>query len=556
MIAYWMLYCAAVGVLLGLGAMALERALRPIGRATRWVWAAALLLTLAVPAATRFLPQMRPATPAPSSGAWQATVSATTESLPRKRQQPWLDAARLDAPLAVVWGASSAGVALALAGMAGVLERRRRRWPRTEVDGVPVLVSGDTGPAVVGLLRSRIVLPRWAVDADPEARRLVLEHEQEHVRAGDPRLLALGLLAAALMPWNPAVWWQLRRLRLAVEVDCDARVLRRRRDVLAYGAVLLEVGRRTVHSRLAAAAFAEPVSSLERRIRIMTAPRVRRPFLSAAAFGAIAAALVFAACETPAPTQPSAGTSRALYRAPGEEMSFVRTPLTPQTAVATFFPQVMQHGMGANELLLFVISSDGGVLRHEQLAGSDDRQTLAAATADIPVSTIRSVDVMKRPAGELGPSRVNIVWVQLKTAGDDRSTMTMSRQVPSGTDREGSWNAVRTRAPGVSVVTGVEGVASPAGAPDAASLRAAMQRFYTPQMAAAGLVGQAEISYVVGADGRARDVEVYAKPATLEPAARSIVAALTFGPEAANHEGAMRLDFGPEKVTDARTPAP
>src|SRR5262249_47224216 len=135
-------------------------------------------------------------------------------------------------------GASSTAVSLALAGMAALLARRRRRWVRVEVDGVPVLVSGDTGPAVVGLLRSCIVLPRWAVDADPEARRLVLEHEQEHVRAGDPRLIALALVAAALMPWNPAVWWQLRRLRLAVEVDCDARVLRRRGDVRAYGAVL------------------------------------------------------------------------------------------------------------------------------------------------------------------------------------------------------------------------------------------------------------------------------------------------------------------------------
>ncbi len=425
MIAYWMLYCAAVGVLLGLGAMALERGLRPIGRATRWVWAAALLLTLAVPAATRFLPQMRPLAPAQSTGA-TAAVSAAVTSQPRKRHRPWLDAARLDAPLALVWGASSAAVVLALAGMAAVLERRRRRWARAEVDGVPVFVSGDTGPAVVGLLRSRIVLPRWAVDADPEARRLVLEHEQEHVRAGDPRLLALGLLAAALTPWNPAVWWQLRRLRLAVEVDCDARVLRRRRDVLAYGAVLLEVGRRTVHSRLAAAAFAEPVSSLERRIRIMTAPRVRRPLLSAAAFGAIAAALVFAACETPAPTQPSAGTARALYRAPGEQQSFARTPLTPETAVARYFPEVGRDGLPEGQFLLFVISADGRVIRHERLTG--DPGTLSVAASDIPVEQIGNVSVMKPRVGQAAPLPPSMVWIQLKAPGDAAAAGSHLRQ--------------------------------------------------------------------------------------------------------------------------------
>ncbi|MFL5537679.1 MAG: M56 family metallopeptidase, partial [Longimicrobiaceae bacterium] len=435
-----------------------------------------------------------------------------------------------------------------------VLERRRRRWTHAEVDGVPVLVSSDTGPAVVGLVRSRILLPRWAVDADPQARRLVLEYEQEHVRAGDPRLLALALLVAALTPWNPAVWWQLRRLRLAVEVDCDARVLRRRADVRAYGAVLLEVGRRTVRSRLAAAAFAEPVSSLERRIRIMTAPRGRRPILRAAAVGAMAAALVAAACETPAPTQPTAGTARALYREPGA--GFARTPLTPETAVATWFPQVARDGLPAGEFLLFVISPEGGVLRHERLSGGTDGAMMRAATADIPMSQVRSVDMMKPRVGQPGPLPATLVWVQLKGPGDDPSTMTMSRRVPDGTDRQGSWNSVRTRTAGVQAMAGVEGVASPAGAPDAAQLRAAMQRFYTPQMAAAGLLGQAEIRYTVGADGKARDVEIYAKPAALEPATRNIVSALTFAPGAANRQGEMRLDFGAEKVARARTTAP
>jgi beta-lactamase regulating signal transducer with metallopeptidase domain len=182
------------------------------------------------------------------------------------------------------------------------------------VDGVPVLVSPDTGPAVVGLIRSHIVLPEWACEADPEVRALMLEHEGEHLRAGDPRLLAGALLVVALMPWNPAVWWQLRRLRLAVEIDCDARVLRRRGDVRAYGALLLEMGRRAGASRLAVAAFSEPTSFLERRIRAMTAPALRFAGLRAAGFGALSAALVAAACSMPGPVQvapPQSSASRA-----------------------------------------------------------------------------------------------------------------------------------------------------------------------------------------------------------------------------------------------------
>ncbi|UUZ52386.1 hypothetical protein LP419_22985 [Massilia sp. H-1] len=43
--------------------------------------------------------------------------------------------------------------------------------------------------------------------------------------ARDPQLLGLALLVLVAMPWNLPMWWQLRRLRHAIEVDCDARVL-------------------------------------------------------------------------------------------------------------------------------------------------------------------------------------------------------------------------------------------------------------------------------------------------------------------------------------------
>lgn len=546
MIATWMLYCVAVGVLLSCGALALEQAVRPLGWATRWTWAAALLLTLAVPAATRFLPALRPAPTVARPTTTAAKVTATVTSLPRRARPAWMDAARFDGPLAAAWGASSAAVVLALAGMAAVLERRRRRWARLEVDGVSVLVSGDTGPAVVGLVRSRIVLPRWAVDADPQARRLVLEHEQEHVRAGDPRLLALALAIAVLTPWNPAVWWQLRRLRLAVEVDCDARVLRRRADVRAYGAVLLEVGRRTVHSRLAAAAFAEPVSSLERRIRIMTAPRVRRPVLRAAAFGAVAAALVAAACETPAPTQPGAGTARALYREPGA--GFAKTPLTPETAVATYFPQVARDGLPAGEFLLFVISPEGGVLRHERMSGGTDGAMLRAVATGIGMSQVRSVDVMKPRVGQPGPLPAAIVWVQLKGEGEDPAAITLSRHSSSG---DGGRSGQQFKVSGVRTAhgfaaTATQGPGATGGTTDPAELTAAVERFYTPQLVAAGVHGQARAEYTVGTDGNVRILSVTTDVPALEPVMRSIVESLTLRPTASPVRLVIR--FEPDRV--------
>ena len=58
-------------------------------------------------------------------------------------------------------------------------------------------------------------------------------------------LIAAAAWAVALFPWNPALWLIVKRLRLAIEIDCDARVLAgRRSDVRDYGMLLLTVGSR------------------------------------------------------------------------------------------------------------------------------------------------------------------------------------------------------------------------------------------------------------------------------------------------------------------------
>ncbi|HEX9938710.1 MAG TPA: M56 family metallopeptidase [Longimicrobium sp.] len=381
MIAHWMLYCALVGVLLSGCAAALEKALRSLGRPTRWVWAAALLLTLLVPAAAWMLAPDHASFPAAPTAAPGSAAAAAPQAAPGAGvapAAPRAEVARATPPLTVpawwevieprgriavlflVWLLSSAAAALALVTTARVVERRRGEWMPARVDGVPVLVSHDVGPAVVGVLRPRIVLPRWALGAGTHARALMLVHEQEHVRAGDPRLLAAALAAVVLMPWNPAGWWQLRRLRLAVEVDCDARVLRRA-DIAGYGSVLLDVGRRVSRTRLVGAvAIVESISTLERRIRIMTAPRVRRPLLRAAAFCAVAMALTAAAWQAPAPVQPP--VTRLEVR-PGTA-ALTRSAITPRVLLERYYPRVLRQGMHDDEMAVFVLSHGGEVVHH------------------------------------------------------------------------------------------------------------------------------------------------------------------------------------------------
>jgi hypothetical protein len=170
------------------------------------------------------------------------------------------------------------------------------------VAGAPVRVAPRVGPAVLGIRHPEVVVPAWLLAAPPEEQRLVVLHEAEHVRARDPLVLAAGSLALALMPWNPAAWWMLLRLRAAVEMDCDARVLRRGVERHAYGTLLIEMAGRGPGLSLGAPALAGSPSTLERRLRAMNARLPRFARLRASLLGVLALAALVSACDTPLPT--------------------------------------------------------------------------------------------------------------------------------------------------------------------------------------------------------------------------------------------------------------
>ncbi len=124
------------------------------------------------------------------------------------------------------------------------------------------------------------MLPGWALELPERELRMVLLHEEEHLRAEDTRLLGAALGLLVLTAWNPVSWWQLRRLRLSVEIDCDLRVLRRTHDRAAYGASLITVAARASGPSLGLAAFTERSVSLRKRILAMTVIHSRRSLLA------------------------------------------------------------------------------------------------------------------------------------------------------------------------------------------------------------------------------------------------------------------------------------
>ena len=319
----WMAYVSLVGALLAGAGAVLERFSPWLAGRRRLLWLGVIGTTLVFAAAaavaptrprddTAATPSLRESTTAESArpqlsvvhgaprvaGALAPDAIATRQAAPNPPVRA--QAAGVDELLFLLWLAGTTLCVTVLMISAWRVARMQRTWRESVLAGVPVFVSHDVGPAVIGLVHHGIVVPAWVETLGADEQRTVMTHEREHVRAGDPLLLWGATLLVAFMPWNVALWYGLRRLRHAIEIDCDARVLRSRPDARAYCTLLLDVGERTLAGVAPVAALAEPATLLERRIEVMMEPlRVRRRGVIASATGALA--LVAAACFTPRP---------------------------------------------------------------------------------------------------------------------------------------------------------------------------------------------------------------------------------------------------------------
>jgi bla regulator protein BlaR1 len=267
------LYVTAVGTLLGAAGLLVERVL-PTAAARRGVWCLIIPTSVALPGIYR------------AKHAWPVTFQpdlwACTESFDTTINRLWLIASGL----LVIWGLTNAMRVWDV--VSSSRARRGDRRKPTIVDGVPVIVTDLAGPATVGLWRSLVLVPRWVLALPGTQRQYVLRHEDEHRRAHDSLLLFVASLPLLLMPWNLAMWWQLRRLSLAVEMDCDNRVVAALGDANAYGHLLFKVAQAANRDpRLQPALLGVRGSgTLERRLTKLLAPtplRHAQRFLLAAA---------------------------------------------------------------------------------------------------------------------------------------------------------------------------------------------------------------------------------------------------------------------------------
>jgi TonB family protein len=370
MIAAWMLYCIGIGLAFGVAGRAAEWACYLARQPTRWAWSGALLGTLLLPVAAAVRPGSFgsiavPLAPLSRNAGASQPETALMPAPVAERGVTWAD---FDSGLRWGWGLSSFAVVLVLGIAAARLAALRRSWRLSLIDGRSVLLADDVGPAVAGLWPPRIVIPSWALRLSENQRQLMLAHEEEHVRARDPWLLAASTTALVLAPWNPALWWLLRRLRLAVEMDCDSRVLGRGHSTPEYGELLLQVGLHRAHLPLTAPALGEPGSFLARRIRRMMAPLPQRRWVGAGLALAVAASAVAAACEAPRPV--AAKLEQARMEGEIQEID-VPPPTFPylegpylEAVARRYHPETFAGPPRPGAAVALAFDVDGGVIAH------------------------------------------------------------------------------------------------------------------------------------------------------------------------------------------------
>jgi len=230
------LYVNVIGALLTVVGLWAEKVL-PITWPRRWLWCAVIALSLFMPGYART----------------HNSSSVLTAIEHESGAMSWLDPAwflRAESMNVWVQGVWATGtLLLLLVGISNIARvsllirsaRRKTRNAPDTVDGVAVIVTDSLGPATAGFFRTRVVLPRWVLALPGAQRSYVVRHEAEHKRAHDQHLLLVMSLSLLLTPWNVSLWWQLRRLRLAVEMDCDRRVVSVLGNPYSYGELLFKV---------------------------------------------------------------------------------------------------------------------------------------------------------------------------------------------------------------------------------------------------------------------------------------------------------------------------
>jgi bla regulator protein blaR1 len=384
----WITYALVIGALLALAAAALDRVARAHGWPARFLWAGVIATSVLWPIATA----LRALRPTLASPIIPFSVTLPDVHVVGGASAPGF-AAVVERSIAIAWVLASALLLGRLVADIAILRRLRRRWPVREIDGLSARLTTDIGPAVIGLRSMELVIPEWVLSFDESLRALVLRHEEEHRAARDPYLLIGARLAIAVLPWNLALWYAARRLRLAIELDCDARVLRAHPSPRRYGMLLLAIAqRRTTAPTALAPMLSEPTSHLERRILAMRSGQFRSARLTTLIAALAAAGVVALACSVQPDTPTSSPASKAPTASPANKTSaYFEFKLSKEAkllpgAPAPRYPDALRRAnVEGSVIAQFVVNPDGSPdVRSFKVVKSTDPQFIAAVKDALP----------------------------------------------------------------------------------------------------------------------------------------------------------------------------
>jgi bla regulator protein blaR1 len=408
----WMLYAVAAAAALGAIGLLAERALALLGRPARWTWLLAMVASVAWPFVSS---RVQGGDAGGSAGGALSPVTGVSAA------QGWAlfpadqAVAVSDALLLGGWALASAALLMVLILSAEALRGDEHRWRRGTVAGERVFLSAGLGPAVIGTMHPRIVIPTWVLELEAGQQRLIVAHEREHVRAGDSRLLAAALVLLVLLPWCPPLWWQLHRLRLAVESDCDRRLLRAGTPADAYATLLLAVASRRRRIVLPLVALAPSRAALARRIRMIVARPAPGGERLARALLLLVALLPLGAAAVPAPRPPSASAVIAALR-PAASPVLPDGSLPGDPGEARLAAALLAHhsaalaaGLPEGSVVWFIVDRAGAVVRTGIESGTA-REVEARVRARYPGETPgRFVLGFAGEFDGVGPA--NVLWM-------------------------------------------------------------------------------------------------------------------------------------------------
>jgi beta-lactamase regulating signal transducer with metallopeptidase domain len=213
-------------------------------------------------------------------------------------------------------------------------------------------------PAVTGIVKPVVLVPRTSESWDDRRRLTILVHELAHVRQRDCLLQLFAQLACALHWFDPLVWIAARRLRLERELAADEAVLAAGTRASHYAEELLAIVSATWAAGnvpSGALGMGERSHLATRITAIVAAGRIRRSLTrvhAASLVGACTLLVVAAACTAPTTTEPRVTASATL---PAVEVS-------PRTVQSTVQPALQKIADEELDRLLAESSAEAGTI--------------------------------------------------------------------------------------------------------------------------------------------------------------------------------------------------